>query len=114
MAVPKNANENYCTFTLGADTTAGGLPSQEEISKQLESSNPEVREYLVRVTMHDTIIMQAMTAVQRCYESQSELLYSDSEMRLLYGSGHGNRCMRKEKERDDSVWVVIHFCCCCC
>lgn len=42
MSTATNANESYCTFTLASDTTAGGLPSQEEIAKQLESSDPKV------------------------------------------------------------------------
>jgi len=37
-----NANEAYCTFTLASDVTAGGLPSEEEIAKQLESNDPKV------------------------------------------------------------------------
>ena len=37
-----NANEIYCTFTLASDVTAGGLPSQEEISKDLENNDPKV------------------------------------------------------------------------
>ena len=43
MSPPTNANESYCTFTLASDVTAGGLPSQEEIAKQLESNDPKVR-----------------------------------------------------------------------
>jgi len=38
-----NSNESYCTFTLPSDVTTGGLPSQEEIAKDLESSDPNVR-----------------------------------------------------------------------
>jgi hypothetical protein len=43
MSAATNSNESYCTFTLASDTTAGGLPSQEEIAKQLESNDPKVR-----------------------------------------------------------------------
>ena len=39
---PTNSNESYCTFTLASDVTAGGLPSEEEIAKQLESNDPKV------------------------------------------------------------------------
>lgn len=39
---PANSNESYCTFTLPSDVTAGGLPSQEEIAKDLESSDAAV------------------------------------------------------------------------
>ena len=37
-----NSNESYCTFTLASDVTAGGLPSEEEIAKQIESNDPKV------------------------------------------------------------------------
>ena len=40
---PANSNESYCTFTLASDVTAGGLPSEEEIAKDLESSDDNVR-----------------------------------------------------------------------
>ena len=39
---PTNSNESYCTFTLPSDVTAGGLPSEEEIAKDLESSDDQV------------------------------------------------------------------------
>lgn len=37
-----NSNESYCTFTLANDVTAGGLPSEEEIAKDLESNDASV------------------------------------------------------------------------
>ena len=40
---PANSNESYCTFTLASDVTAGGLPSEEEIAKDLESPDDNVR-----------------------------------------------------------------------
>lgn len=49
MSAATNSNESYCTFTLASDVTAGGLPSEEEIARQLESSDPKVR--LFRVVM---------------------------------------------------------------
>jgi hypothetical protein len=42
MAPPTNSNESYCTFTLASDVTAGGLPSEEEIAKNLESNDSQV------------------------------------------------------------------------
>ena len=42
-----NANEAYCTFTLASDVTAGGLPSEEEIAKQLESNDPKVCKFML-------------------------------------------------------------------
>jgi hypothetical protein len=43
MMMPSiNSNESYCTFTLPSDVAAGGLPSEEEIAKDLESSDASV------------------------------------------------------------------------
>lgn len=42
MTTPANSNESYCTFTLALDVTAGGLPSEEEIAKNLESNDTNV------------------------------------------------------------------------
>ena len=43
MPAPKNANETYCTFTLASDVTAGGLPSEADIAKDLESNDDKVK-----------------------------------------------------------------------
>jgi hypothetical protein len=43
MAPVSNSNESYCTFTLASDVTAGGLPSEAEIAKDLESNDDSVR-----------------------------------------------------------------------
>ncbi len=48
MSAATNSNESYCTFTLASDVTAGGLPSEEEIAKQLESNDPKVRNLVVK------------------------------------------------------------------
>lgn len=47
MSAANNSNESYCTFTLASDVTAGGLPSEEEIAKQLESNDPKVCMYVL-------------------------------------------------------------------
>ena len=41
--MPSSSIESYCTFTLASDVTAGGLPSEDEIAKDLESSDDNVR-----------------------------------------------------------------------
>lgn len=46
-----NANEIYCTFTLASDVTAGGLPSQEEISKDLENNDPKVKRHALKAAI---------------------------------------------------------------
>ena len=42
MTSAENANETYCTFTLAGDVTAGGLPCEADIRKDLEDSDPKV------------------------------------------------------------------------
>jgi hypothetical protein len=42
MSTPSNSNESYCTFTLAPDVTAGGLPSEEQLAKDLESTDDNV------------------------------------------------------------------------
>ena len=42
MSTPSSANESYCTFTLAPDVTAGGLPSEEQLAKDLESTDTAV------------------------------------------------------------------------
>jgi len=50
-ATSANANETYCTFTLASDVTAGGLPSQEEISKDLENNDPKVKRHALKAAI---------------------------------------------------------------
>lgn len=45
MPPAANANETYCTFTLASDVTAGGLPLEDEIAKDLESNDATVSTY---------------------------------------------------------------------
>lgn len=42
IMAPMTTNESYCTFSLSSDLTAGGLPSEEEIAKDLESNDAKV------------------------------------------------------------------------
>lgn len=51
MATPQNSNETYCTFTLASDVTAGGLPSEAEIRKDLEDSNPQVKRHALKAAI---------------------------------------------------------------
>jgi hypothetical protein len=41
--MPSSAIESHCTFTLASDVTAGGLPSEDEIARDLESNDDRVR-----------------------------------------------------------------------
>lgn len=51
MAAATNSNESYCTFTLASDVTAGGLPSEEEIAKQLESNDPKIKRHALKAAI---------------------------------------------------------------
>jgi hypothetical protein len=52
MAPISNSNESYCTFTLASDVTAGGLPSEAEIAKDLESNDDNVRYLALMPSFH--------------------------------------------------------------
>ena len=51
MPAPVNSNESHCTFTLASDVTAGGLPSEEEISKDLENTDPKVKRHALKAAI---------------------------------------------------------------
>ena len=51
MPTPVNSNESHCTFTLASDVTAGGLPSEEEISKDLENTDPKVKRHALKAAI---------------------------------------------------------------
>lgn len=52
---PTNSNETYCTFTLASDVTAGGLPSEQDIAKDLESTDNNVRTRLC--TLDEALVL---------------------------------------------------------
>jgi hypothetical protein len=49
MSTAMNSNESYCTFTLAGDMTAGGLPSEAEIRKNLEENDPKVSHFTLQL-----------------------------------------------------------------
>mmetsp|Transcript_31623 Transcript_31623/g.46664 ORF Transcript_31623/g.46664 Transcript_31623/m.46664 type:complete len:973 (-) Transcript_31623:59-2977(-) len=51
MPAPTNSNESYCTFTLASDVTAGGLPSEEEIAKDMESNDSDVKKMALKAAI---------------------------------------------------------------
>lgn len=51
MAAPTNSIESYCTFTLASDVTAGGLPSEQDIAKDLESSDSNVKKHALKAAI---------------------------------------------------------------
>eukprot|EP00586_Coscinodiscus_wailesii_P000709 CAMPEP_0172484904 /NCGR_PEP_ID=MMETSP1066-20121228/12573_1 /TAXON_ID=671091 /ORGANISM="Coscinodiscus wailesii, Strain CCMP2513" /LENGTH=972 /DNA_ID=CAMNT_0013249731 /DNA_START=152 /DNA_END=3073 /DNA_ORIENTATION=+ len=63
MAQAINANESYCTFTLASDVTAGGLPSQDEISKDLESNDPKVKRHALKAAIMAMLGGEAMPKI---------------------------------------------------
>lgn len=67
MAPPTNSNESYCTFTLASDVTAGGLPSEEEIAKDLESSDDNVSRTLQGTQSRSCAVAGQKTRPQGCH-----------------------------------------------
>lgn len=63
MAAPTNSNESYCTFTLAADVTTGGLPSEEEISKDLESADAKVKAHALKAAIMAMLGGEAMPRI---------------------------------------------------
>ena len=43
MSQAVNSNDDYCSFTLPSDLSQGGLPSEADICKDLESSSAAVK-----------------------------------------------------------------------
>ena len=70
MSAATNSNESYCTFTLASDVTAGGLPSEEEIARQLESSDPKVRLFLccLDIDWRDGVLPQVFVLFPSNYD----------------------------------------------
>jgi len=58
-----NANETYCTFTLASDVTAGGLPSEDEIAKDLESTDPTVKKHALKAAIMAMLGGEAMPRI---------------------------------------------------
>jgi len=63
MVAPNNSIESYCTFTLSQDTTAGGLPSQDDIAKDLESNDPQVKIHAVKAAIMAMLGGEAMPKI---------------------------------------------------
>jgi coatomer subunit beta len=60
---PSSSIESYCTFTLASDVTAGGLPSEEEIAKDLESSDDEVKKHALKAAIMAMLGGEAMPRI---------------------------------------------------
>lgn len=63
MGPATNSNEAYCTFTLSQDTAAGGLPSQDEIAKDLESSDIKVKRHAIKAAIMAMLGGEAMPRI---------------------------------------------------
>jgi len=49
--MPSSSIESHCTFTLASDVTAGGLPSEDEIANDLESSDDNVKKHALKAAI---------------------------------------------------------------
>mmetsp|Transcript_13203 Transcript_13203/g.19699 ORF Transcript_13203/g.19699 Transcript_13203/m.19699 type:complete len:975 (-) Transcript_13203:412-3336(-) len=63
MPPPTNSNESYCTFTLASDVTTGGLPSEEEIARDLENSDPKVKRHALKAAIMAMLGGEAMPKI---------------------------------------------------
>eukprot|EP00560_Eucampia_antarctica_P000545 CAMPEP_0197833902 /NCGR_PEP_ID=MMETSP1437-20131217/20509_1 /TAXON_ID=49252 ORGANISM="Eucampia antarctica, Strain CCMP1452" /NCGR_SAMPLE_ID=MMETSP1437 /ASSEMBLY_ACC=CAM_ASM_001096 /LENGTH=975 /DNA_ID=CAMNT_0043438221 /DNA_START=34 /DNA_END=2961 /DNA_ORIENTATION=+ len=63
MTAATNAIESYCTFTLASDVTAGGLPSEEQISKDLEDNDPKVKRHALKAAIMAMLSGEAMPRI---------------------------------------------------
>lgn len=79
MSTPTNANESYCTFTLAGDMTAGGLPSEADIRKDLEDNDPKVKRHALKAAIMAMLGGEAMPdilmqVIRFCINSQDKPL----------------------------------------
>jgi len=79
MSVSENANETYCTFTLAGDVTAGGLPSEQEIRRDLEDNDPQVKRHALKAAIMAMLGGEAMPSIlmqviRFCINSQDKQL----------------------------------------
>lgn len=76
---PENSNESYCTFTLAGDVTAGGLPSEADIRKDLEDNDPKVKKHALKAAIMAMLGGEAMPSIlmqviRFCINSQDKQL----------------------------------------
>lgn len=65
-STPENSNESYCTFTLAGDVTAGGLPSEADIRKDLEDNDPKVKIFYLFQWTH--LLLESYKAIDSFYK----------------------------------------------
>mmetsp|Transcript_15869 Transcript_15869/g.23286 ORF Transcript_15869/g.23286 Transcript_15869/m.23286 type:complete len:967 (-) Transcript_15869:287-3187(-) len=63
MAPVTTSNESYCTFTLSTDVTAGGLPSEDEIARDLEDNDPKVKRHALKAAIMAMLGGEAMPRI---------------------------------------------------
>jgi len=83
---PATTNESYCTFSLSSDLTAGGLPSEEEIAKDLESNDAKVKRQALKAAIYallggETMPRILMQVIRFCINSQDHQL---KKLMMLY------------------------------
>lgn len=83
---PSSSIEAHCTFTLASDVTAGGLPSEEEIAKDLESSDNNVKKHALKAAIMamlggETMPRILMQVIRFCINSDDKQL---KKLTMLY------------------------------
>jgi len=84
--MPSSSIESYCTFTLASDVTAGGLPSEEEIANDLESSDASVKRHALKAAIMamlggETMPRILMQVIRFCINSDDKPL---KKLTMLY------------------------------
>jgi coatomer subunit beta len=84
--MPSSSIESHCTFTLASDVTAGGLPSEEEIARDLESSDDSVKKHALKAAIiamlgGETMPRILMQVIRFCINSDDKPL---KKLTMLY------------------------------
>jgi len=84
--MPSSSIESYCTFTLASDVTAGGLPSEDDIAKDLESSDDNVKKHALKAAIMamlggETMPRILMQVIRFCINSDDKPL---KKLTMLY------------------------------
>jgi len=84
--MPSSAIESHCTFTLASDVTAGGLPSEDEIARDLESNEDSVKRHALKAAIMamlggETMPRILMQVIRFCINSDDKPL---KKLTMLY------------------------------
>eukprot|EP00536_Pseudo-nitzschia_multiseries_P005570 jgi/Psemu1/254613/estExt_Genewise1Plus.C_1050036 len=84
--MPSSSIESHCTFTLASDVTAGGLPSEADIARDLESNDDNVKKHALKAAIMamlggETMPRILMQVIRFCINSDDKPL---KKLTMLY------------------------------